>query len=136
MGNNKHILATKTTVNCIPPAPPDKVQRLVSNYCAPPEGSECDASQKAEQTAALPSIRLTFFPSSSVIQSHAIFAHLSVNLYSLQLSMSAPDKNCFSFIQFLVQGNTMLKAEEDMKQRGDESWQGQGSLSFHEMTGL
>lgn len=59
MGNNKQILATSTTVNCIPP---NKMQRLASNCYTLPEGPECDAQQKSEQTAALPSIHLTFFP--------------------------------------------------------------------------
>lgn len=59
MGNNKQILATSTTVNCIPP---NKMQRLASNCYTFPEGPECDAQQKSEQTVALPSIHLTFFP--------------------------------------------------------------------------
>lgn len=44
------------------PASLNKVQRLVSNSCTPPEGPECDARDKSKQTTALPSIFLTFFP--------------------------------------------------------------------------
>lgn len=77
MGNNKQILATSTTVNCIPP---NKMQRLASNCYTLPEGPECDAQQKSEQTAALPSIHLTFF--SSLWFSNSLAICLSISIHS------------------------------------------------------
>lgn len=82
MGNNKHISKASATVNCIPPAPANEVQGLVSNCCASPEGPECDALEEAEQTAAPLAVRLTSI-------THSL--GMSVSVYSI---ISLDDMTC------------------------------------------
>lgn len=91
---------------------------LVSNC---PEGPECDAREKSEQTAALPSIYLTVFLSNSVFQSHTLTC-LSLNLPSFQLSFSVADQKnphysyLFSYVTAGEQYDQTWKAERSREE--------------------
>lgn len=91
MGNNKHISKASATVNCIPPAPANEVQGLVSNCCASPEGPECDALEEAEQTAAPLAVRLTFLFPLTQTKSITHSLGMSVSVYSI---ISLDDMTC------------------------------------------